>query len=204
MSLKIRARSRWLKKDRTGSLEDNATALAYTLWQISLTAAKNLHAEDYAYTSLQQRMDVIIEYLIFLVHVADRRAFDIMDTEQRQQFVTALAQQTARHVQSNTEDISGSGDYRGGYINNLNRRHAVYSETQYHDDVPGYEMLRTLGEKIQDVMGMDQTNKWVIQQVMDVDAAEALRHLRASMDGLFGTSNVSLVGHGEHTVIGED
>lgn len=203
MSIKIRARSRWLKKDRVGSLDDNATALAYTLWQISLTAAKNLHAEDYEYSSHQQRLDVIAEYLIFLAHVCDRRAFDLMNAKQRQQFVTTLAQQTARHLQRNTEDITGSGDYRSSYIDRLNARLMEYSNTEYKDDAPGYGMLRTLGEKVQQVMGMDQTNKWVIQQVMDVDAPEAIRHLKTSMDALFGTSNLDLSGHGDHAVIGE-
>ena len=35
-------------------------------------------------------------------------------------------------------------------------------------------------------MGTDQTNKWVIDQVMDIDAPQAVKSLRKSLDNLIG------------------
>ncbi len=202
--MKMRIRNKWRDKNRGRSLEDNATSLAYGIWQIALTAAKNLHAEDFVYESDEQRIAVIAEYTIFLVHVADRLAFEKMEEQNRRNFVVALARKTARHYQRNVEDIMGRGDYRSGYIERLNARVRDYSETPFMDGSPGYECRRYLGEQIQDVMGMTQINRWVIQQVMDVDAPEAVRHLQTAMDNLLGTSNIDPRPNAEDAVIGAD
>ncbi len=204
MSMKMRIRNKWRKKEREGSLDDNATALAYIIWQIALTAGKNLHAEDFNYESDEQRVAVIAEYLIFLCHVADRFAYSLLDDEQRQEFIATLVTHVSRHYQRNLEEILGSGDYKSRFVSKLNERFIEYAETQFDEDGPGYQTRRYLGEKIQDVMGMDQTNKWVIQQIMDLDAKEAVSHLRQGMDNLFSTSSVDMLPREEGAVIGPD
>lgn len=200
----MRIRDKWRNRNRQGSLEDNATSLAYGIWQIALAAAKNLHVEHFDYESDEQRTAVIAEYLMFLVHVADRLAFEQMDAEARKLFVTTLAQHTARHYQRNVAEIMGPGDYRSGYIDKLNVRASEYAETPFSDGDPGYETRRCLGEKIQRVMGVTQTNKWVIQQVMDLDAPETVKHLKTAMDNLFGTSNIDPRPRSKEAVIGAD
>jgi hypothetical protein len=202
--MKTRIRDKWRDRNRQGSLEDNATSLAYGIWQIALAAAKNLHVEDFDYESDEQRTAVIAEYLMFLVHVADRFAFEQMNAESRKLFITTLAQHTARHYQRNVVDIMGRGDYRSGYIEKLNARAAEYAETPFSDGDPGYETRRCLGEKIQEVMGMTQINKWVIQQVIDLDAPEAVKHLKTTMGNLFGTSNIDPQPASKEAVIGAD
>lgn len=188
MSLKLRVRSRWRDRRRERSLEENATSLAYAIWEIALAATKNLHAEDFQYDDDRQRMGVLAEYLIFLAHAADRLVFDRLQEQERPAFMQALAAQAARHYQRNLEEIMGRADYRSGFIEKLNARNAEYAETSFENGAPGYQTLRVLGEKIQDVMGMSQTNRWVIQQVMDLDAPETVRHLRRALNDLFGSS----------------
>jgi len=202
--MKMRIRNKWRDKDRKGSLQDNATALAYIIWQIALTATKNLHAEDFVYDTDQQRVAVIAEYLIFLSHVADRFTYDKLDTNDREAFVATMAGHVARHYQSNAEEILGSGDYKSDLVRKMNERFEEYADTQFDADGPGYQARRCLGEKIQDLMGMDQTNKWVIQQIMDLDAKQAVDHLKQGMDNLFGTSNVDLTPKQEGAVFGPD
>ncbi len=202
--MNTRIRDKWRNRDRQGSLEDNATSLAYGIWQIALAAAKNLHVEDFEYESDDQRTAVIAEYLMFLVHAADRRAFSQMSDESRRIFVTTLAQHTARHYQRNLADIMGHGDYRSGYIEKLNARASEYADTPFPGGDPGYEARRCLGEKIQAVMGMTQINKWVIQQVIDLDAPEAVKHLNTAMDNLFGTSNIDPRPTSKEAVVGAD
>lgn len=202
--MKTRIRDKWRNRDRQGSLEDNATSLAYGIWQIALAAAKNLHVEDFDYESDVQRTAVIAEYLMFLVHVADRLAFEQMDEESRQSFITTLAHHTARHYQRNVADIMGSGDYRSGFVEQLNARACEYGETPFPDGDPGFETRRCLGERIQGVMGMTQTNKWVMQQVIDLDAPEATRHLKTAMENLFGTSKIYPRPGAKGRVIGAD
>jgi hypothetical protein len=201
--MKIRIRNKWRDRNQARSMEDNAVALAYAAWQIALTAAKNIHAEDFRYEDDRQRTAVIAEYLYFLVHVADRVAHQGMSDDDRRQFVTAMARETGRHYQRNLEDVFGRGDHAGRFMDTLNKRAQAYAETSYGADGPGYQMRRVLGEAIQEVMGMDQVNRWVIQQVMDLDAPEAARHLVTAMENLFGTAKMDVSGS-PHGVVGPD
>ncbi len=191
-TLKIRTRDKWRDRRKPRSVEDNGVALAYTAWQIALTAAKNLHAEDFTYESDCQRVGVVREYLLFLVHAADRRAYRVMDAEARRRFVTTMAQETARHYQRNVEEILGSGDYRAPFLRSLNDRNSAYAETRFSERGPGFAACRGLGDKIQALMGRSQTNRWVAQQVIDIDAPHAARELYKAMDNLLDTSRVEM------------
>lgn len=190
--MKIRARDKWRDRNQVRSIEDNAVALAYTAWQIALTAAKNLHAEDFAYDSDEQRVGIIREYLCFLIHFADRRAYAGMDQESRHCFVSAMAREVARHYQRNLEDIWGQGDYRDGFLEVLNERSAEYANTRFSDQGPEFEALRCLGVKTQEIMGMSQTNRWVMQQIMDLDAPQAAVELGKAMDNLLRSAQTEI------------
>ena len=78
--MSLRIRDKWRQDGKTASLEDSATAAAYASWQIALAATKNLHAEDFEYYDDHQRLGVLREYLIFLSHIADRLAFEHMES----------------------------------------------------------------------------------------------------------------------------
>lgn len=187
--MKMRIRSKWRRdRGKPVSLEDNAVALAYIIWQISLTSAKNLHAQDFVYDSDEQRLAVITEYLAFLVHVSDRLAHNDMEDATRERFIFTLAQEVARHLQRNKADIMGPGDYRSPFITLLNERMGEYAETSFPHNSPGFECLRCLGHKILRIMGSSQTNRWVIDQVMDIDAPDAVVHLEQAMGNLFGST----------------
>ena len=191
--MKIRLTSKWRRdRGKPVALEDNAVALAYIIWQIALMAAKNLHAEDFVYESDRQRIAVITEYLMFLIHVADRFAHADMPQQARERFVTRLAREVARHLQRNQAEILGSGDHAGAFIALLNQRLADYAETVFREGRPGFECLRCLGDRVLTIMGTSQVNRWVIDQVMEIDAPSAVDHLRQAMDNLFGSAVVKL------------
>ena len=72
----IRIKSNWsktVKREKTS--EDIASALSYIGWKLSLDKARNLHGEDFDYSSDHQRVAVIVEYMSFQVHLADRLLF---------------------------------------------------------------------------------------------------------------------------------
>ncbi len=191
--MRMRITSKWRRdRARPVSVEENAVALAYIIWQIALTAAKNLHAEDFVYETDDQRFAVIAEYLAFLVHVSDRLAYLAMEDTVRQSFINALAGEVARHLQRNQREISGPGDYRSAFIALLNERMAEYASTAFRDDRPGFECLRCLGARILAIMGNTQVNRWVIDQVMEIDAPAVVDHLQQAMGNLFGSAAVSL------------
>jgi len=166
------------------TLEEKANVLAYNIWQISLAGAKNLHEEDYIFDNDEQRVKVIREYLVFLVHLADRMVYDQFDEQQRSIFVTALANDTAKHIQRNTEEIAGPGDYQQNYLDTINERFSEYSRGSFQDGMAGYSLLRMFGEHIREIMGDDQTNKWTIDQIMDVDGPMMIGKMRDSLTSI--------------------
>ena len=111
-----RIRDRWRNPGKQNSIEDSATALAYICWQLALTSARNLHAEDFFYQDDRQRVAVIQEYLIFLNHVSDRLAFDRLSEAERPIFVSTLAHSSAAQLQRNASEVLGAGDYRASFI----------------------------------------------------------------------------------------
>lgn len=181
----MRLRIRNTFKNRSNAtLEEKANILAYNIWQISLAGAKNLHEEDFIYTDDAQRVGVIREYLVFLVHLADRMVYERLDDEQRATFINELARNTANHIQRNTEEIAGPGDYRGQYLATINDRFAEYSRGSFENGQPGYSLLRMFGENVRKIMGDDQTNKWTIDQIMDVDGPMLFDKMAESLNSI--------------------
>lgn len=183
--MKLRIRNTFKNRDNA-TLEEKANVLAYNIWQISLAGAKNLHEENYLFDSDAQRVGVIREYLVFMVHVADRMVYDKLDETERTTFVNVLAQYTAKQIQRNTEEIAGPGEYKANYLATINDRFNEYSQGSFEDGKPGYSLLRMFGENVRQIMGDDQTNKWTIDQIMDVDGPLLVGKMADSLNSIIG------------------
>jgi len=182
----LRIKSHWWNDDQDRSLPEIATALAFIAWRLSVEKAVNLHSERFVYEDDAQRMAVIQEYLVFLIQIADRLSHGIMDEENRRTLVTTFATKVIEHLQDNSQDLFGNGDYGHPFIDLLNRRSEEYSELQLDDEGPSYAFLRHLGFEIQRVMGKRVENRWVIDQVMDQDGWDAYKQFARAFDNLFG------------------
>lgn len=183
----LRIKSYWHDEDTDRSLDEIASAAAYIAWRISKEMAINLHGKDFVYESDEQRMGVIIEYLLFQLQIIDRLAHDKLklELEDRKELVIALAKKMSIHVQDNSEDLFGEGDYVVPFIQKINQRGAEYSEFSFTDNQPSYPFYRHLGSLIQKIMGDSQENRWVIDQVMDVDGPDINRQIIRSLANLF-------------------
>lgn len=185
----LRIKSTWHDSDRNDSsekgLQDNAGALAFIAWRIALDRAVNLHGEDYVYRSDGQRIAVICEFLAFAIALIDRMVFDRLDAAARERFMNLLARRIADHVQDNAQDLFGSRDYRSGFIATLNERLEEYAQYGYGDGGPAYSFNHYLGGRVVAILGADQTNKWSMDQVMDIDANEMYKRIRKAVDDLF-------------------
>lgn len=187
----IRIKSTWHQSGRnrpsSKTLEENAGAMAFITWRLSLEGAKKLHGEGFHYLSDRERVGVISEFVAFLVQVADRLSYERMHDEDRRHFINALGQRLADQMQDNLVDIAGPADYRGPFIGMLNERLADYSELSFEEDEPGYDFIRYFGDRVLKIMGEDQTNRWVIDQIMEVEAPEVFEKLKNSMENLLST-----------------
>lgn len=183
----LRIKSHWNDDDAERSLEEVAGALAFIIWQLAKDKAINLHGEDFVYDNDQQRIDVIQEYLIFQLQIVDRLSLIRlkMDDADRRRIIIELAKKLAGHVANNSTDLFGPGSYVAPFLERLSTRGAEYSEFNYTEEGPSFPFLRHFGYVVQQIMGLSQENRWVIDQVMDKDGVEVNRQLSRSLSDLF-------------------
>jgi len=181
----LRIKSHWWNAEQERSVPEIASALAFIAWRLALEKAVNLHCERFVYADDRQRMAVIQEYLVFLIQIADRLCYGIMSEDDRRTLITTVIAKVIEHVQDNGRDLFGDGDHGRPFIALLNRRSDEYAQLHFDDEGPGYPFLRRLGYEIQCVMGQQEENRWVIDQVMDKDGWEAYRQFSGAFGNLF-------------------
>ena len=179
----LRVKSKW-NQDREHSLNEIGSAAAFILWRIAQQGVLNLENEGFQTDSNAQRLDVMAEFLAYLVHLADRLKADQLEQDERQVFITSLALHLADRMQENRTDIQGKGEYRQPLIDLLNARAADYAEFTMNGDEPGYAFKRYFGEAVRSVMGA-RDNQWITDQVIDIEVPETLPPLRKALRGLF-------------------
>jgi hypothetical protein len=184
----VRIKAHWHNEDVERSLDDIAGALAFISWRLATDKAISLHGADFVYESDQQRMAVIQEYLVFELQLVDRIAGDRLglSDDDRRALLLALAKRLAQHVQDNSTDLFGPGQHVAPFVDLINRRGAEYAEYRLTDEGPTYPFLRHLGYEIQQIMGKEGENRWVIDQVMDKDGVEVYRQISRAVGDLFG------------------
>jgi hypothetical protein len=74
-------------------------------------------------------------------------------------------------------------DYQANFIDLLNRRAADYATFECAPDKPSYPLLRYLGLAVRELM-LESDRPWVADQIMDIQAPEALGTLKKTVDGL--------------------
>ncbi len=180
----IRIKSSWHDEDSERSPDEVGGAIAFIAWRISLDKAITLHGENFVYANDAQRLAVIAEYLVFSVQIVDRIVHDMLNNENRVALITALVMKLAEHYQDNSIDLLGAGDYKTPFISLFNQRSTDYAEFNFTDEGPSYPFLRHLGFEIQQIMGTEHENRWVIDQVMDVDGPEVHKQLARAVRNL--------------------
>ncbi len=184
----MRIRDRWPARDNSVSTEENAGALAYVCWQVALDGTKQLHAQKFDYRDDAQRVAVISEYLVFLIHICDRICATQLQPDEREIFVIKLTRVCAGHLHRNAEEILGPGDYTDAFIDTFNARSKDFSQCKYVNGGPGYSLLRAFGAQIQQLMGNSQTNRWVMDQVTEISAQNAVDQVQKSIRNILGSS----------------
>lgn len=176
-----RIRTRWHNKSKPKSIETIAGAMGMNIWKMASGTANKMYNEGFNFKNNAQLLDLIGEYLIFLIQLSDRIAYDELDPEQRQRFTQALASHLiGTMVENQIEELGPSEEYQSAFIEKLNHRLDGYSEFSVAGGDPSYQMLRYLGTLADQVMG-GSDNKWVIEHVMEVEAPVLVKQLKEGM-----------------------
>ena len=184
----IRIKSKWHHSERNEaqrkSFADSAGALAFIIWRLSVEHARELHREGFDYASDHERIRVISEYCAFALQLVDRLAHRGTDDDSRTTLIITLGRRLADQMQDNLLDVAGPGDYRAPFVEMLNDRLDDYARFEFDEDEPGFEALRYLGDRVMRTMGTSQTNRWVIDHVMEISAPELFEKISTSVNNL--------------------
>jgi hypothetical protein len=99
--------------------------------------------------------------------------------------VQAAGKRLAQIVHDNLREmgVTDDFDYQANFIDLLNRRAADYATFECAPNKPSFPLLRYLGLAVRELM-LESDQHWVADQVMDIQAPEALGFLKKTLDGL--------------------
>ena len=185
----MRVKSKWHKKDRPKTAEEVGNAIAFIAWRVAANGVMRLLGSEFDMETEERRFAVLSEFLAFLLQAADRMAHAKMDDEMRHRFVNAVGKHMAITLEDNKRDRLGAGDYQSEFIALLNDRSEGYAELTFTDGEPGYSALIYLGDRIQ-VLVDEKDFRWMKEQIIDVEAPEAVKYLKKSWNDLFSVDVV--------------
>jgi hypothetical protein len=169
-------KTRWRKKGAR-TVEERAGVIGANVWKIALEVFKHMEKEGFRFGSDRLTTEVISEFIAFLVQLADRAVYGRLAEEERAALIGAVVRHLAATMENNQQDLFGPGEYRKPFIDLLNARFGEYAGFEYRDGEPGYPCLRFFAGKVADAMAPGD-NKWVVEQMMDIEAPEMVRLVR--------------------------
>ena len=181
----MRVKSKWFKSGREKTPQEIAGAVAFIIWRIAQNALKNTRKADFDVAVGVQYFAFLSEFLIFLVQVADRIAYGRLSAEIRVVFTTALAKRVAEILAENRNELLGDevSGHKGNFIERFNLRAGEYAEFEYGSDGPSFSFLRYLAYCMLDIVD-ERDKSWVIDQMMAIEAPEAVTMVEKAMQGL--------------------
>lgn len=181
----MRVKSKWFKSGRAKTPQEVADAMAFIIWRTGMNALKNTRKADFDVDAGPQYFAFLNEFLIFLVQVADRIAYDRLGAEEREAFTTALAVRLAGIVADNQTELLGgeAGEYKSNFIAQFNRRAGEYAEFHFEGGGPNFAFARYLGYCMLDVAAEKDKN-WMVDQMTSIEAPDAVETMGKAMCGL--------------------
>jgi hypothetical protein len=199
----MRIKSRWFSGDgapvQKGAAEQGG-AMAFIVWRVAVQMLKRMRAAGFEIDAGAPYFAFVREALVFLAVVADRIAYRRMASEDREAFVVALVRHLARHLQGNADDLlgppapgeAGHGERFVDLYNELAGHYAEFGAADAPAGAPatdaGFEpdfaFVRYLGVRLEPALP-EHDRRWVLDQVMAIEAPEALGIVQRSMRELF-------------------
>ena len=173
-------KTRWRQKGAR-TLAERAGVIGANVWKISLEIFKHMEREGFKFGSDRLVTDVIAEFIAFLVQLADRSVHGRLSDADRATLIGEVARHLAATVENNQLDLFGPGEYRKPFIDLLNARFEDYATFEYSGTDPGYSCLRFFAIKVAEVKASCD-NKWVYEQVMELEAPEMVRVMKKLID----------------------
>ena len=160
--------------------------MAFTIWRIADNTLKNTRKANFEIAVGAQYFSFLTEFLIFLIQVADRIAHRQLSAEARYLFTSTLANRAAETLAENQSRLLGDSIavHKQHFIDKLNQRAGEYADFNYGLDGPEFAFTRYLAFCMREVMD-EKDVEWVIDQMMSIEAPEAVEMVERTMKNLF-------------------
>lgn len=192
----MRIKSRWFKSDAPKSAAEQASAMAFIVFRVALQMLKRMRGAQFDIDAGAPYFGFLREVLVFLIALADRLAYERLDTAARSEFTVALVHHVARTLAENEDGLLGApppgapahADRFVDLVNELVRHYAEFdADPQPPADAigfhPGFGFVRYLGTRLEAVLP-EKDRRWVLDQVMAAEAPEAIGIVQRSMRDL--------------------
>jgi hypothetical protein len=186
----MRLKTHWFRAETAKTPEQLAGAMAFITWRVAVQMLKRMRDARFDIDAGVPYFAFVREVLVFLLAVIDRMAYARLGAEHRVPFVTELVLRVAGHLQDNAGDLLGTPtgqDWRDQFIDQFNELSQHYAEFGWSaEQGPDFAFVRYLGSRLETAVP-DKDKRWVIDQVMAIEAPEALASVQRGMDGVFST-----------------
>ena len=187
----IRLKSQWFKTDTPKTPQQAAGAMAFIVWRVAHNTLTQMRSAQFDIDIGPMYFDFMREWLVFLIQVTDRMAHARMASDERVAFTTALVQRVADHLADNENNLLGApspgqDSYQGRFIDLCNELSAHYADFGHGARGPGLRVHALPGQPHRGVDAA-KDRAWALDQVMSVEAPEAVEMLQRSLDGVLST-----------------
>ncbi|MDH4114517.1 MAG: hypothetical protein OEU89_03520 [Burkholderiaceae bacterium] len=185
-----RTKSRFFAKDKARDPATLASVAAFTTWRLGLQTIKRMRDADFEIEATPQYFDFLSEFLVFLINVADRFAFARLPLPERRVFTVSMVRRLAELLTENESRLLGTDPeaIRRGFIDRFNARADDYASFEFDEaNGPDFAFLRYAGHAMLGVVA-ERDRAWVTDQVMTIEAPDAVTTLRRVMDNVVGTA----------------
>lgn len=189
--MQMRIKSHWFKAGTPKTPQQTASALAFIVWRVAQNMLKQMRSARFDIDIGPQYFAFMREVLVFLIQVVDRMAYERMPEDTRAEFTTALVRRVAEILEDSENDLlglpaAGVESHRAQFIELFNVLSDHYADFGHGPDGPDFGFVRYLGSRITALMTQkDQT--WVLDQIMAIEAPEAVATLKSAMLGVLST-----------------
>ena len=192
-----RLKTRWFRHGAERGAGQQASAAAFIVWRVARHTLDRTRHAGFAVEAGPPYFQFLREVLAFLVAIADRIAFARLQAQAREEFTGALVHHLARILQDSEDDLIGPaapgqpshGDSFIDLVNDLATHYAEFGadptiKSEAGGFAPGFAFLRYLGSRLEPTLP-PQDRHWILDQVMAVQAPEAVAMLQQSLRDLF-------------------
>ena len=187
----LRIKSQWYQSDKPKTPQQTASAMAFIVWRLTQNMLKQMREAGFDIDVGAQYFAFMREVLVFLCQVVDRMAHARMDAAQRTEFTNALVHRVAEVLEESEDNLMGAPaaalqGHGAEFIDLVNALADHYAEFGFGPLGPDFAFLRYFGYRIEALMP-PKDRRWVTDQVMAIEAPQALAHLERAMHSVLST-----------------